>query len=110
MQKRLIELQVERGRLLERIAGQREALARNAAPLAQTFSLGDRFMQALKEGQALARQHPLSVGLVAAAIMIFKPGAVLRWAGRGATLWRTWQSLQATLPEGLLARLLKLFT
>lgn len=109
MQKRLIELQLERGRLLERIASQRETLARQAEPLTQMFRLGDRVGEALEGGKAFARQHPWAVGLVAALVLVFQPAALLRWAARGATAWRTWKSLQALLPEGLLARLLKLF-
>ena len=107
MQKRLIELQHERGRLLERIVTQRHTLARQAEPLADALRWSDRLSDALKSGKAFAQQHPLAVGVVAAAILVLKPGAALRWAGRGMGLWRTWKSLQNLLPEGLLGRLLK---
>lgn len=112
MSKTLIELQLERGRLLERIAAQRQQLAVQAEPLAATLRWGDRLQNSLRSGTAFAQRHPLAVGLLAAALLVLKPGASLRWAGRGLSLWRSWRNLQALLPDalrqGLLERLGKL--
>jgi len=42
MQQRLIELQQQRGRLLERIANQRASLVTQTQPIARLLNFGDR--------------------------------------------------------------------
>lgn len=105
MAQTLTELHRERGRLHERIAAQRLLLARQAAPLTRALNAGDRFRQTLHDGKNFALAHPLALGVAAAAVFVIKPGAALRWVGRGLSLWRTWQSVQRLLPPGLLSAL-----
>jgi len=99
MQARLIELHQQRGRLLERIAHQRQTLARQVEPLIGPLALPTRLMGMLEQGRVFVRENPYLVGAVATAIVVFKPRFVLRWAQRGLLAWRTWRSLRGLVPS-----------
>ncbi len=105
MQKRLIELQLQRGRLLERIANQRATLALQTRPLARSLHVGDRLESWLRRCTQIAVQHPVAVATVIGAMVVLRPTAVLRWTRRGFVAWRTWMTLRRALP-GFLARLI----
>lgn len=105
MQKRLIELQLQRGRLLERIANQRHVLAVQTRPVARVMDVGDRVSSFTDQCKLFALQHPLAVTAVVAAVVVLRPGSVMRWTRRGLFAWRTWAGLRSALP-GLLARFL----
>lgn len=105
MQKRLIELQLQRGRLLERIAHQRRALAADIVPVAHTLQLGDRVSDLLAQGKRFVLEHPLAVAAVVGTAVVLRPAGVLRWSRRGFLAWRSWRALRASLP-GFLARFL----
>lgn len=105
MQKRLIELQLQRGRLLERIAHQRQSLAVQARPVARTLHVGDRVNGWLQQGKLFALQHPLAVAGAVAVVVVLRPTAVLRWTRRGILAWRTWVAVRGAIP-GFLTRLL----
>ncbi len=106
MQERLIELHQQRGRLLERLATQRNTLAQQLAPVEGLFDLPDRVNRMLLEGKALVVRHPLVVVALVASVVLLKPGAVLRWSGRGVAVWRAWSMVRKLLPNFLLNRLL----
>jgi len=101
MQKRLIELHQQRGRLLERSATERNALARQWAPLARGIQVGDRIAEGVAQARAFALQHPLAIAAVVAVVVVLRPRGVLRWSLRGVSAWRTWTALRAALPAFL---------
>ena len=98
MQARLIELHQQRGRLLERIAHQRQALAHQVEPLLGPLALPGRLAAMLDNTRLFVRDHPYLVGTVAVAIVVLRPRLVLRWARRGLLAWRTWRSMRALVP------------
>jgi len=105
MQTRLIELHQQRGRLQERIAHQRRELALQMAPLEGVLAFPDRVGRLAQEGKQFVVQHPLVLGTALAALLLFKPGFVMRWARRGLTAWRTWRTVSAMLPGFVLEHL-----
>lgn len=105
MQQRLIELQLQRGRLLERIANQRHVMAVQARPVARALHVGDRMSSFADQCKLFALQHPLAVAGVVAAVVVLRPASVMRWTSRGLFAWRTWANLRTALP-GFVARFL----
>ncbi|MCX7277250.1 MAG: YqjK family protein [Burkholderiales bacterium] len=102
------ELAYERGRLLERIQYQRSLLARECAPLQRVAQKGDHLAGLAAELLAFARQNPLTLGAVAAVVLVFKPRMAWRMAKRGFFLWRGWRMVQQWQP-GTLMQLLRRF-
>ncbi len=105
MQQRLIELQLQRGRLLERIASQRRGLSQAGAPVAHALRFGDRLSEWAERGKRYALEHPLVVCAAVAALVVLRPTGAARLARRGFLLWRTWTTLRAALPGFLTRRL-----
>jgi hypothetical protein len=68
MQKRLIELGEQRGRLRERIAYQRLTLAREVQPLIAPLSLPARVATWVRQGKAFVFGHPYVLGTTALAL------------------------------------------
>ncbi|MFZ4535855.1 YqjK-like family protein [Propionivibrio sp.] len=97
MNHRLIELHLRRGRLLERIANQRAALARNAQPVRVALHTTDRMLAYLRSGADYVKQHPGSAMLAVAALIIIKPGLVWRWSKRVFFAWQTWRTVREKL-------------
>ena len=83
MQKRLIELSEQRGRLRERIAHQRRGLARDILPLMAPLSLPARLADAARQGRDFLMDHPYLMGTIALSLLVLKPRFVMRWAQRG---------------------------
>lgn len=106
MRYRLIELHIERGRLLERIASQRHELAQQVMPLQRTLHFGDRLAAIGLQGKLFALQHPLAVAAALGAIVVLRPGFVLRWSRRAFVTWRTWTAMQSLAPD-FIARLMR---
>ena len=104
MQQRLIELQLQRGRLLERIALQRADLAQAGAPVAHALRFGDRLLGWIDQGKRFSLEHPVAVGAAVVVLVILRPAGMLRWSRRGFTLWRTWTALRAAIPAFLTRR------
>ena len=99
--KSLAELQVERARLVERIAIQRDTLGQHFVPVAGVLQFGERVNQTLKSAVQFVRSHPLAMGSLAAVLLLRKPRLSLRWVRRGLFFWRSWRtvrSLAQTLP------------
>jgi hypothetical protein len=105
MQQRLIELQLQRGRLLERIANQRHVLAVQTRPVTRALHVGDRMSSFADQCKLFALQHPLAVAAAVGAVVFLRPTGVLRWTRRGFFAWRTWASVRTALP-GFVARFL----
>lgn len=109
MRKKLIELHQQRGRLLERIASQRQVLLQQMAPLQAALDVSDRTTRLVQDAKAFVQNHRLGVALTIAAVVVFKPRTVLRWTRRGLFAWRTWRGLHTLVPGFLLNRLRQLF-
>ena len=107
MKNSLLELQQQRGRLRERIASQRTALAQQLAPLQNASDAGQRIVARLRSGMAYLKSHPLPLLLALSALVLLKPRRTWRWVGRGVALWRSWKVLRAWLPSTLLGRWLR---
>jgi len=94
MNQRLNNLHLERGRLLERIASQRAALARDAQPVRATLATMDRLLARVQAGVLYLKTHP-GVGLLAlTALLIVKPRRTWRWSLRAFSAWQTWRVLR----------------
>jgi hypothetical protein len=109
MQDKLIELHRQRGRLLERIAAQRQVLLEQLTPLQEALDVSDRTTRLVQDAKAFVQKHSLGSALAIAAMVALKPRMVLRWTQRGLFAWRTWRSLHTLVPGFVLNRLRKLF-
>ncbi|MEO8546217.1 MAG: YqjK family protein [Burkholderiaceae bacterium] len=101
MQQRLIELQLQRGRLLDKIANQRAMLARQARPLTGMLHLGDRVSEIARECKRTALEHPLTLALAIGVVVVVRPRTVLRWVRRGFVAWRSWGTIRSALSRYL---------
>ncbi|MCP5280755.1 MAG: YqjK-like family protein [Rhodoferax sp.] len=97
MQQRLIELQLQRGRLLERIANQRAQLAHHAEPVDRLLHLGDRAAAIARECKRTAIEHPLTLAVAVGAVLVFRPRTVWRWTRRGFLAWRSFGAIRSAL-------------
>ncbi len=97
MNRRLDELLLQRGRLIERIGGQRSALSRDMAPVAAALDRVDAAKDWACSVTASIRRHPVAATLAAAGLLAVKGKTMLRWGKRAFMLWRTWKAVQATL-------------
>ena len=90
MNRRLAELHIERGKLLERITTQRYFLARAAVPVEEALGRVDGVVERVGSAARYVRQHP---GLIAAGLggllLLLRKERSLRWARRGFLLWQT---------------------
>lgn len=94
MQQRINELHLRRGRLLERIAGQRATLTKDLRPVVAALDTTDRLLAHLRAGSDYFRQRPGIVVLAAAAFVAVKPSRVWRWTRRGLFAWQSWRRLR----------------
>jgi len=99
MNRQLDDLLLRRGRLIERIAGQREALRNDFVPVSAALGKADSAVAGVRSFVDTIRRHPVVTSVLAATVLIFKGKAVLRLAGRGFSLWQTWRWVQGTLQE-----------
>ena len=101
-----IELALKRGRLQERIAGQRSALAAQMQPVAAALARVDQGIAIARTGAAYVKRHPLQVGLVVALLALSKPRRILRWGRRAFVVWGLWQKIrpQVESVRGLLQK------
>ena len=95
MQQRLIELQLQRGRLLERIAHQRDALGQQTEPVVRVLHFGDRVANIAGQCKRTVIENPLTTAAVLGAVVVMRPRAVLRWAQRGFFAWRSWNTVRS---------------
>ena len=97
MSRRLDDLLLQRGRLIERIAGQRVVLQQNFLPVATALDRTDFVIAKVHSLAASIRRHPLAVSLIIAALLAAKGKTILRWGSRAFSLWRTCQFVRKTL-------------
>lgn len=77
---------------------QRSAVLRHVLALQvnQTLAPAMRVADQLQSGGRWLRGHPALVVGAAAALLVWRPRAILSMAGRGLWLWQTWQHLTQT--------------
>mgnify|MGYP001567839831 CR=1 FL=1 len=95
--RKLTELHVRRGRLLERIATQREMLEYDIQPVKQALDATDRCLACVHAGMAYVRQHPGVVALGVAVLFALGGRRIWRFAKRGFVIWKTWRTLRERL-------------
>ena len=100
MNSKLVELALKKQRLQLQSAALRDALAENAGTYQSAFAVADR----MKRGVAWLIRHPALPVAALVAVLVARPRAVLRLAGRGWLLWGTLKQVRATA-ESLLAHL-----
>lgn len=97
----LSELQIQRGRLLERVVYQRAAMREKIVPIQRALDTADRAVAGVRVGALYLKHRPWMIGLMAAAVFALKGRRVFRLLKRGFVLWRTWRSLRDSLSSGL---------
>ena len=97
MNSKLNELNLQRGRLLERIASQRSALRYDAQPACQALSKVDRALGRVQAVTNYVKQHPGLMALAIPALFFIKKGRVWSWAKRGFVTWQTWRTVRDRL-------------
>lgn len=97
MNRRLDELLLQRGRLIERIAGQRAVLHHDMVPVAAALDKTDAAVAWSRSAIASLRRHPVAVSLAAAGLLAIKGKTLLRWSKRAFSAWRTWRVVRSTL-------------
>ena len=99
MSKSIEQLAHERGRLLERIAHQRNVLSMQFLPVQKAAAASDRAIATTRSFGHYVSDHRAVIGLgataLAALFVVFRPGAFWRLLRRGFVLWRSWRALQA---------------
>lgn len=97
MNHRLDELLLQRGRLIERIASQREVLRQDFVPVTVALGRADAAVAGVRSFVDFLRRHAVVSSVAAGTLLIFKGKAVLRWAGRAFSWWKTWQAVHGVL-------------
>lgn len=95
MKQKLIELAVQRGRLLERSAMQRELLRQQLQPVGGAMRTADRVMATVRNGADYLVGHPGAVASAAVAVILIRPSRIWRWSKRGLLVWSAWRKLRA---------------
>lgn len=103
MDRRLIDLYVQRGRLRERIGVQRAQVARELAPLGVALQTVDRGRVLLREAQVWLVSHPVLVTTAVVTLLVWRPRAVFRTVRSGFFLWRNAARLREWASVGLRA-------
>ena len=101
LDRRLLELHVQRGRLQERIATQRTQLAQQWAPVGRVLHVARSVRLAVRAGIIYLLQHPLAASATLAGIVLLKPRSVWRWGVRGLFVWRSWRALHGAAAKFL---------
>ena len=108
MNKKLLALYQERGRLLQRVAYQRAMLAVQLEPLQKASDTGNRVIMVAQAGFAYLRSHPVGVLAALSALVLLRPSGSWRLLRRGLMLWQSWRRISAWLPESVRAALHRL--
>ncbi|MCK6406982.1 MAG: hypothetical protein L6Q60_13330 [Rhodocyclaceae bacterium] len=105
MAKTEVEIALARGRLQERIAGQRAALAVQMPPIADALGKADRAVATGRRGVAYVKTHPLQVGAALAFLAALRPRRAWRWGRRAFIAWSAWRKVRTHIAaSGLLKR------
>ena len=104
MSRKIDELLRKRGRLIERIAGQRAALRQDFVPVAQSLDTVDRGVAGIQAGLAYVHRHALAFSSAAGVLLLFRGKSALRWSARVFSLWKSWRVVQMALSSLMNAR------
>lgn len=99
MNQELIDIAVQRGRLLERISNQRQALGQQLQPLGETLLIADRVIATVHNGSRYLKENPEVVTVAVAVLVVLEPRRVWRWSKRGFFVWRTWRALRTQMSD-----------
>jgi hypothetical protein len=97
MNRRLDELLIERGRLLERVTTQRYFLRQELIPVCQALGAVDRGIAKANSIGRYIKSHPSLAILALAALFFMKSRRPLQWAKRGFFVWQSWRALRDRL-------------
>lgn len=97
MMRRLNDVHLQRGRLLERIASQRATLQRDAQPVQTALARADWVMDRARFATAYVRQNPAIAGLALTAFVVARPRRFWRWSMRAVSLWQLWRVTRSRL-------------
>jgi hypothetical protein len=97
MNQALIELALKRGRLIERIAGQRAVLARQLQPVQTALRLTNRTLLGICCGIRYVKRHPGTVVAASLMFIMLKPQHLWRWTRRSFIAWRAWRAWREQL-------------
>lgn len=92
---------IQRGRLLERIALQRQGLQATLAPLGEVLNTADQVIAGAERMQRWLRANPLAVGMGLFVLVIWRPKGAFKLARNGLLGWRTWRLVRRKLSEFL---------
>ena len=92
--RRLSDIHMQRGMLLERIATQRYFVAAEIRPVQTTLDRVDEARVCFRTGIERVKRHPLLVGISVAVLATLNFRRALRLAQRSFFVWRTWRTLQ----------------
>lgn len=94
MNRRLNELHLRRGRLLERIASQRSDLSRAARPIRETLEKADQVVTRVRHISDYLKQHPAIAGLGIGVLFALRSERLWSWTKRAFIAWRTWKIIR----------------
>ena len=97
MNRRLNELHLQRGRLLERIASQRLQLSQEAQPAYVVLSKADHVLDSVQAAAYYVKQHSGMVMLAVAGLFFMNKGRLWRLAKRGFFAWQAFQAVREKL-------------
>jgi len=97
MNRRLNELHLRRGRLLERIAIQRQALRREILPVSESLYSVDRLLARVNAVGNYVKSHP-GLAVIAVSVLFFlRTRRILQWAKRGFLAWQALRAMRERL-------------
>lgn len=88
---------VQRGRLLERIAQQRSALAIEWSPVVSVLNTADQVIEGAEKTRRWIGENPIIAGIALVALLIWRPKGALKLAKNGAIGWRTLRLIRRLL-------------
>ncbi len=97
MNRQLDDLLLQRGRLIERIAGQRSALRQDIQPVSAVLERADSVVDKVRAGVGYIRQHPALVSAGVALLLMLRGRKILQLSGRAFSAWQFWRLLQSRL-------------
>lgn len=88
---------VLRGRLLERIAHQRTALAIEWTPVVGILNTADQVIEGAEKTRRWIGENPVIAGIGLIALLIWRPKGALKLVKNGAVGWRTLRLIRRLL-------------
>ncbi len=92
--RRLNEIHLQRGRLLERITTQRYFLTAEMRPVHAALNKVDAVRVGAQRGLEYVKRHPVFALIAVGVLVSLNFRRTLRLAQRGFVLWRTWRALR----------------